>query len=55
MAMFLMIPYELYQNSRRIGKRRSDAKPVRKEKPLSHHPQNNHNKAEQQNYLNEFM
>jgi len=50
-----MIPYELYQNSRKIRKRRSDAKPVRKEKPLSHHPQNNHYKTEQQNYLNEFM
>jgi len=50
-----MILYELYLNFRRIGKRRSDVKPVRKEKPLSYHPQNNYYKIEQQNYLNEFM
>jgi len=53
--MFLIIPYELYPNFRRIGKRRSDAKPVRKKRPLSHHLQNNHYKTEQQNYLNKFI
>jgi len=36
-AIFPKIPYELYLNSQRSGKRRSDVKPVRKKRPLSHY------------------